>query len=159
MVVSTNERTLISALIPPGPGHIDTVFSIAFENAEEAFQFGWLCCSLPYDFFVRTTGKTHFRRDLADLLPWPDLVGVEPFAIPRIAALTCVTQAYEASWNQITAHHDRISLNFSKEDPRLKHPRLTRAWSLSTPLRTDYIRRQALVELDALAALVLGLTE
>src|SRR5262249_3071150 len=121
--------------------------------------FGWLCCSLPYDFFVRTTGKTHFRRDLADLLPWPDLVGVEPFAIPRIAALTCVTHAYEASWNQITAHHDRISLNFSKEDPRLKHPRLTRAWSLSTPLRTDYIRRQALVELDALAALVLGLTE
>ena len=35
---------------------------------------------------------------------------------------------------------------------------LTKNWKWETPLRTDYERRQALVELDALAALALDLT-
>jgi len=32
------------------------------------------------------------------------------------------------------------------------------AWTMDTPLRSDYERRAALVEIDALAALMLGLT-
>ena len=36
--------------------------------------------------------------------------------------------------------------------------RLTPDWQWSTPLRTDYERRQALVEIDVLAAMELGLT-
>ena len=50
---------------------------------------------------------------------------------------------------------------WSKADPRLDNSRflaLSREWRWETPLRTDYERRQALVEIDVLTARALGLT-
>lgn len=48
-----------------------------------------------------------------------------------------------------------------KSDPRLRPTRftsLTSEWTWDTPLRTDYERRQALVEIDVLTAQALGMT-
>ena len=36
--------------------------------------------------------------------------------------------------------------------------RLNNQWSVTTPLRTDYARRYALVELDVMTAVSLGMT-
>jgi hypothetical protein len=50
---------------------------------------------------------------------------------------------------------------WSKSDPRLDNKRfstLTSEWTWDTPLRTDYERRQALVEIDVLTAMALGMT-
>lgn len=50
---------------------------------------------------------------------------------------------------------------WSKSDPRLRPTRfttLTPEWTWDTPLRTDYERRQALVEIDVLTAMALGMT-
>lgn len=50
---------------------------------------------------------------------------------------------------------------WSKLDPRLSNTRfssLTPQWTWDTPLRTDYERRQALVEIDVLTAMALGMT-
>ena len=50
---------------------------------------------------------------------------------------------------------------WSKLDPRLSNTRfstLTSEWTWNTPLRTDYERRQALVEIDVLTAMALGMT-
>jgi hypothetical protein len=50
---------------------------------------------------------------------------------------------------------------WSKQDTRLQNARfecLTSEWKRETPLRTDYERRQALVEIDVLAARSLALT-
>ena len=57
----------------------------------------------------------------------------------------------------------RISntIQWSKSDPRLrpeKFTSLTPEWTWDTPLRTDYERRQALVEIDVLTAMALGMT-
>ncbi|MBA2323938.1 MAG: hypothetical protein H0V92_08015, partial [Pseudonocardiales bacterium] len=45
---------------------------------------------------------------------------------------------------------------------RFPHPRplgeVTQNWTMATPLRKDAERRQALVEIDALAAVMLGIT-
>src|SRR5690606_21746891 len=49
---------------------------------------------------------------------------------------------------------------WSKSDPRLRPERftsLTPEWTWDTPLRTDYERRQALVEIDVLTAMALGM--
>src|SRR5207249_7081725 len=49
--------------------------------------------------------------------------------------------------------------SFTKADGRLRQDLIvTRDWRWECPIRTDFERRQALVELDALAALALGLT-
>jgi hypothetical protein len=50
---------------------------------------------------------------------------------------------------------------WTKIDPRLPNDhftRLTPQWHRNCALRTDYARRQALVEIDVLAAMALGLT-
>ena len=39
-----------------------------------------------------------------------------------------------------------------------KFTKLTNSWTWNTPLRTDYERRQALVEIDVLTAMALGMT-
>ena len=50
---------------------------------------------------------------------------------------------------------------WTKQDPRLDNnhfKKLTPEWTWDTPLRTDYARRQALVEIDVLVARAMGLT-
>lgn len=52
-------------------------------------------------------------------------------------------------------------MSWAKDDPRLTadtFTSLTDEWDWHTPLRTDYERRQALVELDVLASMALGIT-
>ena len=74
--------------------------------------------------------------------------------------LTCLTQKYKDLWS-----HEYIAsfcqISWSKLDPRLlpeKFTSLTSEWTWDTPLRTDYERRQALVEIDVLTAMALGMT-
>src|SRR5690606_11941740 len=60
MLSQSGERTLISAVVPPGTGHLDLGFSVAFKDSSKLLD---LCCmylSIPADFFVKSTGKGHF---------------------------------------------------------------------------------------------------
>jgi hypothetical protein len=78
----------------------------------------------------------------------------------RTLLLNCLTSYYADLWK------DRFQRSFAcerwtKQDPRLSDARfrsLTPEWQRSTPLRTEYERRQALVEIDVLVAIELGLT-
>ena len=74
--------------------------------------------------------------------------------------LTCLTKHYSELWAECF-DATNIFDAWTKSDPRLDNARfstLTSEWHWSTPLRTDYERRQALVEIDVLAARALGLT-
>src|SRR5690606_15975988 len=65
---------------------------------------------------------------------------------------------YADLWQEV-ATPDIARDGFAKQDPRLgSWQHLTPKWTRDSALRTPYERRQALVELDALAALSLGLT-
>jgi hypothetical protein len=74
--------------------------------------------------------------------------------------LNCLTTCYAAFWWncwQDAFRHEQ----WTKFDPRLDNAHfagLTPEWRWETPLRTDYERRQALVEIDVLAARALRLT-
>jgi len=78
----------------------------------------------------------------------------------RTLLLNCLTTFYADLWRECfepTFLHD----TWTKVDPRLTTARfatLTPDWQWSTPLRTDFERRQALIEIDVLAARALGLT-
>lgn len=159
MIAPTGERTLIPAIIPPGPAHIDLVFSICFEDNRDLALFTAMCCSLPVDFFVKTTGKSDARNDVLQLLPLPPANDAcAPYLLHRILRLNCLTTPYADLWAELTDHGIATDA-FAKPDPRLgAWSQLTPTWQRNTPLRTPYERRQALVELDALAALALGIT-
>ena len=158
MMSPPTERTLIAALIPPQVAHVDTVESLAFASDELLLRSYPLWVSLPFDFLVKVTGLSDFRESGLRFFPWTD---VSEVAIERALRLACLTEPYASLWN---SHRARLTgVSWSSSDPRLgvedtfevaKHNN----WSRSSPLRSDFARRQALVEIDVLVAKALGLT-
>lgn len=155
MVGPTAERTLISALIPPRVTHINTVFSIAFLDPLQLLAFTGMSHSLPADFFVKSTGMGHINRTLSEQLPLAS-PAVLPWVVDRTLRLNCLSEHYAELWDRYFPEQPVAS---ASPDPRCAGwEQATRPWSCKAPLRTAYARRQALVELDALAALSIGLT-
>ena len=160
MLPPPNERTLISAIIPPGPCHINTVFSLVFEDPHLVPLVAGSFAALPFDFWIKTTGKSDFRNELADLLPHLSSSNSTNQIAQRALSLNCLTTHYAELWSECwdTAFQ---SERWYSDDPRLdqnfwKH--LTPEWQRNCALRSDYARRWALVELDVLVARELKLT-
>ncbi len=156
-IASNSERTLAPAISPRGASCIHTVFCALFENSGALTLFSGLLSSLPYDFFAKTTGKSGFGIAEVSALPIPRNKNVACICV-RTLRLNCLTNHYTALWQELYTpafNSDRFTL----DDPRLDDwTHLGPEWTWETPLRSPFARRQALVELDALAALALGLS-
>ncbi|MFD7276015.1 class I SAM-dependent DNA methyltransferase [Streptomyces sp. NPDC059862] len=161
MIPFNTERSLFAALIPPGPAHVDAVSSMALvDNRATALNAGFWA-SLPFDYLLRITGRSHLRVAEAHKMPYAD--PTHPLATPlllRTLRLNCLTDAYAPLWQEL---YDMTWPGY--EDWAVKWPglkplagHLKSAWEYGTPLRTDYERRAALVELDALVAVWLGMS-
>jgi hypothetical protein len=152
-----DERTLRPALIPPGPRHVNGVFSIVFKDLEYLTTTAGAWSSLPVDFFVKTTGKQDFRDETASRLPV--FRGNKQIDV-RVLVLNCLTTHYADLWSECWDEAFRQQ-RWAKQDPRLSNAfftNLTPTWQRDCALRTDYARRQALVEIDVLVAQALKLT-
>ena len=115
--------------------------------------------SLLYDYFIRSLGKSNFLDDTAKKLPIPESI-MKNELILRTLLLNCVTENYAELWNQLF-DDSFTNISWSSENFRLKKDKfcnLGNNWSLSVPLRNDFERRQALVEIDVLTAISLGMT-
>jgi len=159
MLSPTGERTLIATIIPPGPAHINTVFSLCFCDLESLLLFSGYASSLLYDFSVKTAGVGHINVSHISALPLPSLKCISHTMMRRVLRLNCLTNHYSGLWASM-----RIVLSepdgFALTDPRCTWPVYeTPEWCHSCAFRSDYGRRQAFVELDALAALSLDLVE
>ncbi|MGZ6321963.1 MAG: Eco57I restriction-modification methylase domain-containing protein, partial [Ktedonobacterales bacterium] len=157
MISVTGERTLISALMPPGTGHVHTVATIIVEDRLTLVGWSALTGSIPIDFLVRVKGSGHLQPKQAQHLPAP-LPGPRLNALAfRWLRLNALTRHYAPLWREVfrQLHED---WTWSSVDPRLSQSRLTPAWHHNCALRNPFERRWALVEIDTLAALELGLT-
>lgn len=159
MVGTTSERTLTCAIAHSAIAHVNTVFSLALENSVDISALAGLTASVPYDFLVKSIGKGHVNYSttmLYPIFPAKDIPGI----CCRALILNCLTKYYSPFWQE--CWQDAFSSDsWSKQDPRLRPSRfttLTPTWTWDTPLRTDYERRQALVEIDVLTAMALGMT-
>ncbi|MDR3749020.1 MAG: hypothetical protein P4M04_12840 [Acidobacteriota bacterium] len=160
MLSQAGERTLISAIIPKGPAHISTLISVAFLSTSGLLDFASMAMSLPIDFLVKSTGQGHASKNLVEQLPILGDAARRPSIWMRSLMLNCLTSHYSELW--VAGWHESFRQErWSKVDVRLQLDRfaqLNRTWHWSAPLRTDYERRQALIEIDVLAARALGLT-
>jgi hypothetical protein len=156
MLSQAGERTYIPALLPKGAGHINGVQSVAFFKTEHllsALAFG---ISLVADFFIKSTGRgnLHYSWESFPLITANALITL------RTLALNCLTTHYSDLWSECWDEGFRRQ-RWSKEDPRLPNSffsNLTSTWQRDCALRTEYARRQALVEIDVQVAQALGLT-
>lgn len=152
-----DERSLRPILIPKGISHIDGVFSLVLEESKFLACTAAAWSSLPIDFFHRTTGKKDFRDASAKQLP---LFRGLTFLSARGLALNCITTHYADLWSECWNESFRTQ-RWAKKELRLPNSfftNLTPTWQRDCALRTDYARRQALVEIDVLVAQALKLT-
>ena len=156
MIALNGERSLIAALLPPGPSHLFTIESCAFENQENTLNLHPLAVSLAYDFLVKAAGRSDFQSAALAGVPWVDVVGT---AKHRSLRLACLTSAYSDLWNRHASTLD--VLPWSSPDPRLHLEGPVEGpatWDRTAGLRTEFARRMALVEIDVLVAQALDLT-
>ena len=161
MLPSGNEHTLFGAIAPKGVGHINGCRTYCFKEPrrKEFLVFGAFTLSLAFDFVIKTTGRTNLHQMLDDF----PLITEGRFDAPlvcRALALNCLTTHYAELWSESWTE-SFVQERWAKADPRLDDgffARLAPQWQRHCALRTDYARRQALVEIDVLVAQALGLT-
>jgi hypothetical protein len=158
MLNQAAERTLQPALITPNISHIFSGISCFFKQEDKVIELTGLTTAIVLDFFVKTIGANNLTDGKLKFFP----LGIDnefcKLLNIRTLRLNCLNKYYAPLWKN---HYDKTFnlQNWSKTDPRLKpFSTLTPEWQWSTPLRNYYERRQALVEIDVITAMALGLT-
>ncbi|MET9866144.1 hypothetical protein ABZZ16_08070 [Streptomyces sp. NPDC006386] len=153
------ERVLNAAIVPPGATHVFAVESIAFTGDLHLLLVAGFWASLPLDYMVRVFGVKDILQSDAQRLPAPTLGHpLEAALTLRVARLNCLSTAYAPLWERSrTAHWLREP--WARAWPGLAPlGAVEETWSVTTPLRTEYERRAALTEIDALVAVWMGLS-
>ena len=160
-VSPTSERTLIPIFSPKGVAHVNSliewIFNERIDMSELTSIFGsWM--SLPFDWFVRSTGRNHIFDETTRLLP---CIGKHLDVSSRALLLNCLNRDYAELWSD--AWDDAYANDgWLSSDPCLTkwsdHFATGKEWTWATPLRTQLDRRQALVELDVIVTKALGLS-
>jgi hypothetical protein len=157
MLSQAGERTLISSVMPSHSAHINGCISYVTDNNKTILKLNGLFISLPFDFFLKTTGVANFGNSQFDITPLPET----PLQITlRTLMLNCLTNYYTTLWSELW--DDSFCQDCWTKDSlcldNKKFSNLTPDWNREVALRTDYERRQALVEIDVLVSMALGLT-
>lgn len=161
MIDIEGERTLMTALLPPYVGHTNGIIGFAFADKNIMAVMLGAFSSLPYDFFIKVCGKGNLQMNTAGMLP---LIEPEHKLSHEIACramlLNCLTEYYSEFWESIYSV-DFNEIRWSKADRRLDNrvfSGLNKQWTYHTPARDAFSRRQLMVEIDVLVAMVLGMT-
>ncbi|MBC7389676.1 MAG: hypothetical protein H7329_10725 [Opitutaceae bacterium] len=158
MLNQAGERTLISSILLPNTTHTNGVISATFKETKDAIELAAITSSIILDFFMKTVGASNLYD--GRIISFP--LGVNEIYKSRLfirtLQLNCLNKYYAPLWEEIW--QDRFKEDeWSKQDTRLKpFNTLTKNWQWSTPLRNWFERRQALVEIDVITAMALGLT-
>ncbi|MEV7321457.1 hypothetical protein [Streptomyces sp. NPDC093970] len=159
-IASDTERALFAALVPPKVAHVHMVYSAALRSNRATSLAAGFWASLPLDYFLRTTGRGDLQ--VAGAHAMPAAQGDHPLApalVLRTLRLNCLTTAYADLWKELHDPNWVKRESWARTWPQMstKLNDTTPTWQRDTPLRTEYSRRAALVEIDALVAVWLGI--
>jgi len=153
MISPTGERTLVPAIIPPEVAHTDGGISVAAES-DMLLQLTSGFQSLPFDFFLKSTGRTNLYPSTIAQFPVVSGGELDSEMHLRILLLNSFNDTYRELWSKRFGQ-DIPPLSFARHDRRFRRCFRIRDVDM---FRTDLERRQALVEVDVLASIALDLT-
>ncbi|WP_371788635.1 class I SAM-dependent DNA methyltransferase [Streptomyces griseoaurantiacus] len=156
-------RNLTPALVPPGSAHIHQVHSLAMADNQKTALVAGFWSSLPLEYFLRITERDDLQVREAEVMPAPTpghpLTGA---LLLRILRLNCQTSAYARLWEELyDPSWQQDTWAASGTWPETTPPLVEGVgptWSREIPLRTEFSRRAALVEIDALVAVWLEIS-
>lgn len=161
MAANTGERTLISAVIPPGAAHVFTIYSFGVgSDLRLLSELSAVAASLIADFMMRSAPRADIIYSSITRLPIVSDSVVREWMRLRLARLVSVTEEFQSFWCSCFDSRNATDswaggFAHSRREPLGS---VDVYWTPQTPLRIAADRRQALVEIDALVALGLGLT-
>lgn len=152
------ERTLTTAILPSGTSHINGIVSTIFKDTTKLVEYAGLTHSIVLDFYLKTIGARNLSSSRIDSFPLGIDDQYQSSLYLKTLLLNCVNKYYSDLWEEMW-REDYKSQQWSIEDERLKpFSSLQSKWSWDTPLRNYFERRQALVEIDVISAMALGLS-
>lgn len=162
MIGPSSERTLTTTIIPKGAAHINTCLCSAFKSEKTILDYFCMTLSVVLDYRVKSTGMGHANTSLINQLPVLTDDRVRNALHVRALALVSITNHYADLWQSNWQDSFRQQ-RWAIREPIAALPQdffanLTPEWQRNNALRSDYARRQALVEIDVLVAQALGLT-
>ncbi|WP_369265801.1 hypothetical protein [Streptomyces harbinensis] len=156
-IASDTERSLYASVIPPGPSHVHLVNSMALPDNRSTVLISGFWASLPLDYYLRVTGKNDLLEGAARAMLAPSVA--HPLAdslLLRTLRLSCLSDAFRDLWEELYQAEWK-SENWAAGWPGVQQlGSIEKNWNKWTPLRTERDRRSALVEIDALVAVWLG---
>lgn len=161
MVGSDSERSLIPAIIPPEFAYVHMIQGIAFRRSSDMLNVASIFSSLPGDFYIRIQKKNDLMPTLMKGMPLLEFTKNQRRSLhARILSLNCLTTYYKDLWEECwkegyqdetwSVSQEGIDENFFSS--------LTKDWCRTNALRSDLMRRQALLEIDVIVAQALGFT-
>ena len=159
----TKVRTLQSALLPPGPCHVHALHTLTTLRDNRALVvIAGLSHSIVADFLIKMIGSSHVKASTWHLLPFSQHYSLESQLLLRTLRLNCLVRPYAPLWEDLfdslwekdswVAH---VGVDYIGRPPL---GAVAKVWEWATPLRRAADRRQALVEIDAIVAIMLGIT-
>ena len=159
MAANTGERTLIGTVLPPGSAHVHPVYAAGSPelSMEEILEICGVMASLVSDFQIRVVPKSDIHFSTLERIA----IRVEPSLstslVWRSARLISLTSAYSGLVPMLDST-ESWAIKPWWCAPQNLSTSVNDNWSPAFPLRLDAERRQALLEIDAIVALSLGLT-
>ena len=158
MIPASTERSLFPAIIPPGPTHVNAIRSMALSCNRHTAMVAGFWATVPLDYALRVGGHGHLDVSDARAMPVPEMYHpLSEALLLRTLRLNCLTTAYERLWSEL--YRDV----WQEEEWAVAWPEMrplaavTTRWDRNTPLRAERERRSALVELDVLTSIMLGI--
>ncbi|MDV3125279.1 class I SAM-dependent DNA methyltransferase [Mycobacterium sp. 21AC1] len=162
MCDSATVRTLHATILPPGPTHVLTMHSIGGIPLDDVAIAAGVAASLIADFMMKISTSGHINVGAMGRLPHIRGHVLESQLKLRTLRLNCLTRPYATLWEEVYDQSwqrdswvPHIGVDYPGREP-LGH--IGRNWEWATPLRRAAERRQALVEIDAIVAIMLGIT-
>ena len=162
MAANTGERTLIPAIIPPGAAHINAITSLGapYGDASQLGAISGFLSSLIVDTSIRIAPKSTITARTVQRLPTVVSHQLASSLALRSLRLNAATAAFGELWaDAFLAEYSEEKWVGGIEYPkRLEIGNVTQEWCAETLLRRASDRRQALVEIDAIVALMLEIS-
>lgn len=158
MINLAGERSLICAVLPRRTAHINGVISTAFRSGYDTVDMAALCAAVPMDAYMKIMASQNLTSVRIQGFPLGIDNKYNNALRVRALMLNCITKYYSELWKDVWSDSYKVE-TWSKQDTRLHaFSSLTENWTHNTPLRNYFERRQALVEIDVLTAMALGLS-
>jgi hypothetical protein len=160
MVSTTGARTLSTAIIPPGPSHVNAMVSLSFDSTETLLGQAGLFNSLIFDFLMRSISGGMIGQAIYNMTPTlTDEQAQHPLTpalMIRALRLSAISNHYAPLWK------DSFRQEFTTIDlaspfaPKLPYHKLKPTWQRHSCIRDKQAREQTLCEIDSMVAILFG---